>query len=60
MQHMKRLQDAVTVAFTNPLYAVLLALCPWLPQAKLNKISITALTKVDLLLPLCELSLIEV
>ena len=46
MQHLKKYQDDLTVAFTNPLFAVLLWVCPWHPRAKQAKATFLHLTKV--------------
>ncbi len=48
MQHLKKYQDDLTVAFTNPLFALLLWLCPWHPRAKQAKATFLELTKVPL------------
>ena len=46
MQHLKKYQDDLTVAFTNPLFAVLLWVCPWHPRAKQAKATFLQLIKV--------------
>ncbi len=46
MQHLKKYQDDLTVVFTNPLFAVLLWVCPWHPRAKQAKATFLHLTKV--------------
>ena len=48
MQHLKKYQDDLTVAFTNPLFALLLWLYPWHPRAKQAKATFLELTKVPL------------
>ena len=46
MQHIKDYQDHLTLAFTNPAYALLLYLFPWHPKAKRAKRSIAEIKKV--------------
>ncbi|KAA6421492.1 MAG: cytochrome P450, partial [Trebouxia sp. A1-2] len=45
LKHLKRYQDDLTVAFTNPLFALLLWACPWHPRARQAKATFLELTK---------------
>ncbi|DBA68321.1 TPA: hypothetical protein ACH3X2_013634 [Trebouxia sp. C0005] len=47
LKHLKRYQDDLTVAFTNPLFALLLWACPWHPRARQAKATFLELTKND-------------
>ena len=47
MQNSKQFQANVSLAFTNPLYAILLLLCPWLKRAKQNKATLRRLADVS-------------
>ncbi|KAL0038458.1 hypothetical protein WJX77_007162 [Trebouxia sp. C0004] len=47
LEHLKKYQDDLTLAFTNPLFALLLWVCPWHPRAKQAKATFRELTKND-------------
>ena len=47
LQNSKQFQTNVSLAFTNPLYAILLVLCPWLKRAKQNKATMRTLADVS-------------
>ena len=48
MQTIKQFQSDISIVFMNPLYAVLLELCPWLKRAKQNKATSKKLAKASL------------
>lgn len=47
MQNLKQNQDHTTMAFTNPLRALMLQVLPWLPQAKEAKMVSTSIEQVQ-------------
>ncbi len=49
LQDSKQFQSDLSLTFTNPLYALLLVLCPWLESAKKRKATAKALADVSTL-----------
>ncbi|KAL3146212.1 hypothetical protein ABBQ32_002914 [Trebouxia sp. C0010 RCD-2024] len=47
LKNLKKLQDTITMAFTNPIRAVMLQLLPWLPEAKQNKACLTSIQQYE-------------
>lgn len=48
MQHQKEYQNNMNLMFTNPLLALLVAICPWHPQARKARIAGRAVAQVSL------------
>lgn len=52
LQHVKVIQDSARLAFTDPIYAISLAVCPWLPKARASKHSHKMRDRVSFSCPL--------
>ena len=60
VQSFKQFQPTLALAFTNPLYALLLLLCPWLPKARQSKAVAQAFAAVSCPSPCLRLSAIGI
>ena len=49
LQDSKQFQSDLSLTFSNPMYALLLVLCPWLERAKQRKATAKALADVSTL-----------